>query len=116
MKGLEDMISGNFCRENDKLYLKKFRKELKKGTILRELNEKYGIPYPTLKVILRNLVSGNYLEVKKVWRAYIYGFPSGCLTKPEAAPEKSSPFYKLTGDCRCVGEDPVDDWVDRTGV
>jgi hypothetical protein len=38
------------------------------------------------------------------------------LTKPEAAPEKSSSFSKLIGDFQSGEESPIDYRFDRTGV
>ncbi|MBN2330359.1 MAG: hypothetical protein JXC85_00955 [Candidatus Aenigmarchaeota archaeon] len=109
MKGLLDMISGNFCREKDMSYMIRFRREFRDGTTALELHRRYGIPHPTIRMVLRNLVSGNHLVTRKSGRHYVYNtVPRGCLTKPEAAPEKSSPFLKLTGNCRHEEEGLLD--------
>lgn len=44
MKGLLDMISGNFCREKDMSYMNKFRGEFRKGTTALELHRDMESP------------------------------------------------------------------------
>lgn len=69
---LEEMIAGNFVREKDKQYLQVFRDELKRGVKAKEISEKFGISYPTAKMILRNLASNKLIGRKKSGFAYIY--------------------------------------------
>ena len=45
-----------------------------------------------------------------------YLYMSAGLTKPEAAPETSSPFLKLIGNYRYELEGLLDEEVNRTGV
>lgn len=73
---LEEMISGNFTREKDKIYLKEFEGLLKEGTTAKEISIKLNIPHPTVKLVLRNLASSNLVERKKSGLKYIYSLPT----------------------------------------
>ncbi len=87
-KELSEMISGNFTREKDMLYLRMFKNELKKGTTAKDVSKKLHIPLSTVKLALKNLFSGKHIERKRVSKHYVYMFPRACLTKREAVPEK----------------------------
>lgn len=75
-KHFQEMVSGNFVREVDLDYMKRFLNELEKGTNLSKLHKKYNIPKPTIKVVLRNLYSADLLRRNKKDRAYIYSLAS----------------------------------------
>jgi Fic family protein len=74
-QALQEMLCGNFVREKDKFYLKKFEEKLKEGITAKELSEILGIPYPTVKMVLRNLFSNKLIERKKSGRNYVYYLP-----------------------------------------
>ncbi len=80
-----EMQEGNFTRPCDFEYMKRFSKELKKGVSVNELSTKHHIPKPTIKMVLRNLWSGGFLERFKDGHGYIYSFASAELSsKPSA--------------------------------
>jgi phosphoenolpyruvate synthase/pyruvate phosphate dikinase len=74
-QALQEMLCGNFVREKDKFYLKKFEEKLKEGITAKELSEIFGIAYPTVKMVLRNLFSNKLIERKKSGRNYVYYLP-----------------------------------------
>ena len=74
-QALQEMLCGNFVREKDKFYLKKFEEKLKEGITAKELSEILGIAYPTVKMVLRNLFSNKLIERKKSGRNYVYYLP-----------------------------------------
>jgi hypothetical protein len=73
---LEEMISGNFIREKDKIYLKEFESLLKEGATAKEISIKLNIPHPTVKLVLRNLASSNLVKREKNGLKYIYSLPT----------------------------------------
>ncbi len=82
---LLEMISGNFAREVDLIYMKKFLPDLKNGTNVNKLYDKYNTPKPTVKLILRNLYSAGLLKRIKKDHAYFYSLDSAELSsKPSA--------------------------------
>lgn len=74
-QALQEMLVGNFVREKDKIYLKKFENELKKGITAKEISQKFGIALSTAKMILRNLASNKLIERKKIGVSYVYYLP-----------------------------------------
>ena len=74
-QALQEMLSGNFVREKDKRYLRIFENELKRGVTVKEISQKFGIAYSTVKMILKNLALSNLVERKKMGSVYIYYLP-----------------------------------------
>ncbi|HIC95529.1 TPA: hypothetical protein EYP12_02745, partial [Candidatus Bipolaricaulota bacterium] len=73
---LKELLEGNLMRRKDKEYLAKFKEALKKGATSKELAEKFKIPYPTVKLVLRNLISAEVILRKKYGRKFIYYLPT----------------------------------------
>lgn len=71
-KELSEMLSGNYCREKDKIYLKVFYPSLVRGATAKQISETFHIPHPTVKLVLRNLFSGKYIYRKKISNHYVY--------------------------------------------
>jgi len=69
---LLEMLSGNYSRRKDIAYLRMFRTELEKGTTAKDISEKFHIPLPTVKMVLRNLLSGKHIERRKESKHYLY--------------------------------------------
>ena len=95
---LSEMLSGNYARKKDVQYLGMFRNMLRKGATAKEVSEIFQIPHPTVKLVLRNLYSGNYINRKKISRYYVYYFPRACRTKREVSPKKRQLSPDLLGD------------------
>lgn len=66
------MLSGNYCRDKDRTYLQKLYPELQKGATAKDISKKFNIPHPTAKLVLRNIISGNHVNRRKISNHYIY--------------------------------------------
>jgi hypothetical protein len=71
-KYLSEMLSGNYAREKDLLYLQTFKKKLKRGATAKDISKSFKIPLPTTKLVLRNLCSGKHVKRRKISKHYIY--------------------------------------------